>query len=311
MDRSRMAAAYIAAFFLALTLAGWYLAGELERQELENRFHARAAEIPLRIESRLSGYEQVLRGSAGFLSASDVVTRAEWRNYIASLRLNERYPGIQGVGFARRVRPEDLPAHTAAMRAEGFPEYRLWPAGTRDEYTAIVYLEPFSGRNARVLGYDMYSDPVRREAMAQARDTGRTTITRKVVLLQETDADRQPGFLMYAPHYTTGRSMATAENRKSALAGYVYAPFRMNDFIGGALGDHYRDLGIAVFDGTEQTPGALLHDKTAPDNGKENHLIENLEKDIRAYESTVNEQREKVYTLYEQSISRLNHLKYH
>ena len=47
------------------------------------------------------------------------------------------------------------------------------------------------------------------------------------------------------------------------------------------------------------------------DNGKENHLIENLEKDIRAYESTVNEQREKVYTLYEQSISRLNHLKYH
>lgn len=271
IDRSRMAAAYIAAFFLALTLAGWYLAGELERRELENRFHARAAEIPLRIESRLSGYEQVLRGSAGFLSASDVVTRTEWRNYIASLRLDERYPGIQGVGFARRVRPEDLSVHTAAMRAEGFPEYRLWPAGTRDEYTAIVYLEPFTGRNARVLGYDMYSDPLRREAMALARDTGRTTITRKVTLLQETDTDRQSGFLMYAPHYTTGRPTATVENRRSALAGYVYAPFRMNDFIGGALGDHYRDLGVAVFDGTAQTPDALLHGGTAPGKDKASH----------------------------------------
>lgn len=265
LERNRIAAAYVAAFFLALTLAGWHLAREQEQQGLANHFHARAAEIPLRIESRLSGYEQVLRGGAGFLSASDVVNRAEWRNYIAALNLDERYPGIQGVGFARRVSPDELSAHQAAIRAEGFPEYRLWPAGARDEYTAIVYLEPFTGRNTRVLGYDMYSDPVRRQAMAQARDTGKTSITRKVTQLQETDADRQPGFLMYAPHYMTGRPADTTETRRTALAGYVYAPFRMNDFIRGALGDHYRDLRVAVFDGSGHAAGALLHDSAATD----------------------------------------------
>ncbi|NBO40775.1 MAG: hypothetical protein EBU92_04415 [Betaproteobacteria bacterium] len=47
------------------------------------------------------------------------------------------------------------------------------------------------------------------------------------------------------------------------------------------------------------------------ENEKENNLIASLEKDIRLYENSVNEQREKVYTLYEQYISRLNHLKYH
>lgn len=271
LGRNRIAAAYVAAFFLALTLAGWHLAGETEKQELENHFHARAAEITLRIESRLSGYEQVLRGSAGFLSASDVVNRAEWRNYIAALNLDERYPGIQGVGFARRVGPDELSAHVAAIRAEGFPEYRLWPGGARDEYTAIVYLEPFTGRNTRVLGYDMYSDPVRRQAMAQARDSGKTTITRKVTLLQETDADRQPGFLMYTPHYARGRATDTAETRRTALAGYVYAPFRMDDFIRGALGDHYRDLRLAVFDGTERVPDDLLHDSAAADKDAAGH----------------------------------------
>ena len=258
-----MAAMYIAVFFLTLTLAGWYLAREQGHQELENRFHASAAEVSLRIESRLAGYEQILLGGSGLMSASDAVSRVEWRNYIAALRLAEYYPGMQGVGFAKRVAPEGLPAHVAALRAEGFPDYRLWPAAPRDEYTAIVYLEPFTGRNVRVLGYDMYSDPVRRAAMAQARDTGKTVITRKVTLLQETDADRQPGFLMYTPHYATGRAADTAENRRTALSGYIYAPFRMENFIRGALGSHYQDLGIAVFDGIEHTPGALLHDSTA------------------------------------------------
>ena len=197
MDRSRVAAMYIAVFFLALTLAGWYLAGEPGRQELENRFHTRAAEVSLRLESRLAGYEQILRGGTGLMSASNPVSRTEWRNYIAALHLEERYPGIQGVGFAKRIAAEELPAHAAATRAEGFPDYKLWPVGLRNEYTAIVYLEPFIGRNTRVLGYDMYSDPVRREAMAQARDTGKTAITRKVTLLQETDTDQQSGFLMY------------------------------------------------------------------------------------------------------------------
>jgi len=260
---SRMTAVYVAAFFLALTLAGWYLARQAEHQELENRFHARAAEIPLRIESRLSGYEQILRGGAGFLSASEAVTRSEWRNYVATLHLDDRYPGIQGVGFAKRLAPEELATHAAAVRAEGFPDYRPWPAGARGEYAVIVYLEPFIGSNTRILGYDMYSDPPRYAAMAQARDSGKTVITPRVALLQETDADRQPGFLMYVPQYAAGRPADTAETRRAALAGYVYAPFRMKEFIRGALNNHYQDLGIAIFDSAAAAPGILLHDSIA------------------------------------------------
>jgi len=47
------------------------------------------------------------------------------------------------------------------------------------------------------------------------------------------------------------------------------------------------------------------------DNDKENALLAALAQDIKTYESNVNTQREKVYALYEHSISRLNHLKYH
>jgi hypothetical protein len=43
---------------------------------------------------------------------------------------------------------------------------------------------------------------------------------------------------------------------------------------------------------------------------KENALMATLNQDIKMHETTVHRQREKVYTLYEQTISRLNHLKY-
>ena len=58
--------------------------------------------------------------------------------------------------------------------------------GKRSVYTSIIYLEPFNKRNQRAFGYDMYSEPVRREAMDKARDENIATIAAKIILVQET-----------------------------------------------------------------------------------------------------------------------------
>jgi CHASE1-domain containing sensor protein len=108
------------------------------------------------------------------------------------------------------------------VRAEGFPDYTIHPEGQRTEYTPVVYLEPFRGRNLRTLGYDMYSEPVRHATMDRARDSGGTAISGKVTLLQETDRDIQSGFLMYIPVYRKDRDLVTVEQRRAALLGYVY-----------------------------------------------------------------------------------------
>ncbi len=262
-DNSRMSTAFIAIFFLALTCAGWYLTRELENQALENRFNSMAAEIPLRIESRLAAYEQVLRSSAGFMSAAGSVNRNGWRSYVATLQLDRRYPGMEGVGFARRLAPADLPAFMAAMRAEGFADYRLWPAGQRDEYAAVVYVEPFNSSNARSIGHDMYAEQALRPAMLQARDSGQTVITGKAPL-PGSAADEQARFLMYVPYYGAAGAAANVASRQTALTGYVYAPLRMADFMQSVLGGQYQDLDIAIFDGPEQTAASMVHGSAKP-----------------------------------------------
>jgi CHASE1-domain containing sensor protein len=57
----------------------------------------------LQFEKRLDAYEGVLRGLQGFFAGSAEVDRGEFRRYVQRLELKQRLPGVQVVGFARRV----------------------------------------------------------------------------------------------------------------------------------------------------------------------------------------------------------------
>ena len=139
-------------------------------------------------------YEQVLLGGIGLFAASDTVTREEWRIYVENLLIDKNFPGILGIGFSYRFPHSDSLKLVRAMQNEGFAQFRIWPEGTRDEYTSVIYIEPFSERNQRAFGYDLLSEPLRASAMLEARNNGQTTITGKITLVQETEYNIQAGF---------------------------------------------------------------------------------------------------------------------
>ena len=58
------------------------------------------------------------------------------------------------------------------MRAAGFADYEMRPSGVRPEYFPIVLNEPFTGRNIRVIGSDMFSESARRSAWVRRRGRG-------------------------------------------------------------------------------------------------------------------------------------------
>ena len=145
------------------------------------------------INQRMQAYRQVLLGTAGLFKRSNSIERNEFKQYVETLDLAKNYPGIQGVGFSLIVPSSKKTQHIASIRSEGFPEYTIRPEGQRDIYTSIVYLEPFSDRNLRAFGYDMFTEPVRHAAMQKAVDRGQTTLSGKVKLVQETGKLEQAG----------------------------------------------------------------------------------------------------------------------
>ena len=259
-SRKLLAAWAVLALSLTGTLIGWQYAVRLTEARAQAQLDAAADAIASEIRRRMTAYEQVLHAGAALFAASDKVSRAEWRDFVTHLKIEEHFPGIQVSGSARRIAPAELGAHIRAVRAEGFPGYTVRPEGARETYTAIVYLEPFGGRNLRAFGFDMFSEPVRREAMLRASDTANAALSGKVTLVQETERGVQAGFLLYVPVYTKVSPRSTAAERRAALAGWAYAPFRMNDFMRAFVGASASIVDLEVFDGEKADAAAPLFD---------------------------------------------------
>ncbi|MBY4595014.1 CHASE domain-containing protein [bacterium BD-1] len=265
VQRSAVLVARVAlgAGLVATAVGAWQVRRDIDR-DAAAQFGFAADQVTLKIAERLRAYEMILRGGAGLFAASGRVDRGEWRQFVDEFQAGALVPGVQGIGFALAVAPAELAAHVAAVRAEGFPDYHVHPEGPRALYSSIIYLEPFRDRNLRAFGYDMFSEPVRREAMERARDTGEASLSGRVVLVQETGSEVQAGTLMYVPVYDRHRPAATPGERRDALLGWVYSPYRMNDLMAGVLQDWQtaegRYLHLRIYDGDTHEPAHLLYD---------------------------------------------------
>ena len=132
---------------------------------VERDFIAHCDEIRSAIINRLDDHARILLSGAALFNASDVVTREKWHIFNQSQNVEKQLPGIQGIGFSLLIPRAEMARHIQEIRSEGFPEYSVRPGGDREIYSSIIFLEPFSNRNLRAFGYDMLSEPVRREAM--------------------------------------------------------------------------------------------------------------------------------------------------
>lgn len=258
--QGRMAIWVVLTLSVLASVAGWYISGKYVNEQAEVRFADETRELTTRINNRMAVYKQVLRGARGLFRASSHVTRKEWRQYVSGLRLHEQFPGFLGIGYARHIRPSELTSHVNKIRAEGFPGYQVKPAGVREEYTSIVYLEPFDETNRRAFGYDMFSEPVRRAAMERARDTGMAALSGRVDLVQNASTEKLSAFLIYLPIYSTSEMPATVEQRRQSLSGYVYSPFFVNRVMNGILQNQQVNASFRIFDNATEETDALLYD---------------------------------------------------
>jgi len=248
---------------ILLTIIAWYISHSHLVGKTRERFEYEAGNVHSAVEVRMAAYEQVLRSAVGLFNAADPISRSEWRRYVQTLRLQEAYPGILGLGYAERVRQDDLARFTRRVQAEGFPDFSVWPDEPREEYFPILYLEPFEGRNLRAFGYDMYTEEKRREAMERARNSRLPSLSKMVILVQETNQDVQKGCLLYLPVYNETNKTAATPDRQAALKGFVYSPFRINDLMKGILGKGSSKIALEIYDGTTTDTANLFYSSHA------------------------------------------------
>ncbi len=260
---TRVVLALLPWLILAVTLGGtwftWNHERETTRKALRSQFDFALRETVSRVEQRVQGYEQMLRGVQSLFATTQFRNRAAMHDYVDTLQLDANFSGIQAIGVVEWVPAPRKSAHVAAMRAAGFPNYAIDPDGLREVYAPIVQREPYVGRNRMPPGGDVWADPVRRLALEKARDSGTAAISGKVKLKVDTESVAPPGFIMYLPIYARDKPRDSVEERHAQLIGWVYAAFHMSDFMASLYGNQSPGLVLAMYDGTDADEASLLY----------------------------------------------------
>ncbi len=246
---------------LGITYGLWQDAQHNALKELKSEFVYRTLEATDQVRRRMVNYDQMLQGLRGLFNASQDVDRNEFHEYCAALNLGERFKGVQGLSYLPLLPNSEKDAHITTVRRAGFAEYTIKPEGQRERYTPVLYIEPFSGRNLRAFGFDVSSEPVRRAALDQARDTDSAVITGNLDLIQDSDLPKSAGFLMVLPLYLNGLHHDTLQQRRSNIYGWLSAVFRVEVLMAGVLGNQDQEIDIEIFDGAILSKPFLLYDQ--------------------------------------------------
>lgn len=246
----RRARVFLIVGLLASAVVYW--AGvRLVNQELQSQLDIRARDAKHNLERQLGAYAEALRSLQAEYRATAHPTRASFRQSVTWLKLNERLPAVQAVGFSERLAPAGKAPFEQAIRKEYAHElaqppviHPPAPSPTADAFV-VKAIEPLA-RNRYGLAFDHAAEPRRIEAIERARDTGDWAATRRVRLFVEPgDVD---GVVFYTPMYH-GDIPETLAGRREALSGVFFLAIRVDEMLRNVFGAKLLDdLDIAIRD---------------------------------------------------------------
>lgn len=222
---------------LAVTAIGTVVAARAADRDRRASIERRALAVTDAIGQRLAANSEIVYGIRGLFESRRRVTRAAFAQYVRSLEVPARLPGIQAVSFADAVDEFERRDYEAAVRrdarssGEPYPaRFAIRPPSDRSRHVVISYLEPVSG-NERVFGLDLLSEPLRRVAVEATQQTGQLVATPPVQLVQA-QQDRTGVLLILGVRNASG-SLTDPSNGR--FKGVVTGAVRVRDFMASVL----------------------------------------------------------------------------
>lgn len=243
---------------LVLTLSAWQVTSRLAEQKSQIQFNFQADLLVELVKERMLKYEDALwAGVASIHALKDPVDTHSWRSFATALSIEEKYPGINGIGIIDYVAPNELEDYLEEQRKYR-PDYQIHPKHNKSEYWPITHIEPVQS-NKKAVGLDMAHETNRYTASTRARDSATAQITGPIILVQ--DAKKTPGFLFFAPYYKVKQAPNSLALRRVSFVANVYAPFIMEKLMEGTLKNENRLVNFRISDGND-----LLYDELQLDS---------------------------------------------
>jgi PAS domain S-box-containing protein len=237
----------------AMTIIGFMYAQLNEQSHAQIEFESRASKATKEIQKQIDGHLDAVHSLKSLFASSPIVDREGFSTF--NRHLLSRHVGMQAMEWLPRVTRQQRSEYEARARLEGISGFviterdadnQLTEAGEREEYYPVFFVEPLASNEA-ALGFDVASNPERREALNRACDTGQQVATGPITLVQETSG--QTGCVVFDPFYSRDMSVANMPTRRLALEGYALGVFRVGDIVHASYHDGLpQDFHLTIVD---------------------------------------------------------------
>ena len=241
----------------AITSAAVSTVATRQQAAAAGAFRSDALALQRVVQVQLDTIGAVTHAAAALLGASPEINYSEFRAFVSGLELRQRYPGVDGIGFAPRVERSGLRSFVRSMSLDGVAGLNVQPEANRDEYFPAVMVEPPDRDNLAATGFDLGSEQVQLEAMRRARDWNTSAIT---AMLEPNDAAgrKMREFVLYQPIYRRGARIDSLDARRRALVGFAFSRLRPDAMFGDSFAAAAaRSLDMSIYD-TQKSADMLL-----------------------------------------------------
>lgn len=234
----------------------------LQEQKTQQIMQADSAAQIQAVKSEINASLEVLESVRSLYHASTFIDRSEFQTFVSPILKN--HEDIQAVEWIPKVTHDKRQQYETEARADGISGFTITqrnensemsPAGLRDTYFPVYYVEPLKGNEAAV-GFDLASNPTRLAALNTARDSGNQVATARITLVQE--KEKQAGLLIFDPVYEGAASYPRLQERRDKLKGFVLIVLRAGDVINHAAEGYFRDVDVHVEDITDLENADLI-----------------------------------------------------
>lgn len=262
-------------------MAGYAYFATQEASQL--KFTAAVNDAQDRIENRIELHLSLLRAAkALFDSRNDQVSAHEYETFFKALDVPKHFSGLHGIGFVRVVKREDEAAVERELQQNFGVSRTIHPPSDGPWRAVTMMVEPRDAFSDPVIGFDMMTDPVRRQAIEKAVGEDGVYASGRLLLGSKTGATRSfPGFLVFT-------RMLREDGESRQETGLVYNAFRSQDLFQAALAKMpLLPVNVEVYDGDVGDDRLIFRSETPPSASAGENLFATRKFEVAGREWTV------------------------
>jgi len=223
---------------ISISIGIQYVRNDKQLIEKTNQINLVISNQSIAIEHELSSSFSSVEILKYFFEKNQTISRKEFQNYTEPIYLENH--SIKAISWVPKVTAEERTEFEREIRKERHnnsffiternEKNEPIKAKTRPNYFPVKYIEPIE-ENISALGYDIFSNEIRKATILNAVNRKKIAITPRIQLVQDANGY---GFLVLVPvfnHVLTDNSANKYEHTK----GFISAVYKVNQLINTAL----------------------------------------------------------------------------